>query len=132
MEVKVLRDGNPVTVSVNPAIAPPSTENLSDLINAKTDLIASLGIFVIDLKGQLAEAMATRSKSGVIVAGLLSGEPAILADLQAGDVIFSLNDKAVTTTEGLRRDLASLKTGDAAVFEVERQSVIVYVAFEVE
>jgi serine protease Do len=132
MEVKVLRDGNPVTVSVNPAVAPPSIENLADLINAKTDLIPSLGIFVIDLKGQFAEAMATRSKSGVIVAGLLSGEPATLADLQAGDVIFSLNGKPVSSTEGLRQDLASLKTGDAAVFEVERQSVIVYVAFEVE
>src|ERR1700733_14838919 len=132
MEMKVLRDGNPVTVSVNPAVAPPSIENLADLINAKTDLIASLGIFVIDLKGQFAEAMATRSKSGVIVAGLLSGEPATLADLQAGDVIFSLNGKPVSSTAGLRQDLASLKTGDAVVFEVERQSVIVYVAFEVE
>jgi serine protease Do len=66
------------------------------------------------------------------VAGLLSGEPATLADLQAGDVIFSLNGKPVSSTAGLRQDLASLKTGDAVVFEVERQSVIVYVAFEVE
>jgi serine protease Do len=132
MEMKVLRDGNPATVSVNPAVAPPSLENLSELINTKTDLIAALGVFVIDLKGPLVEAMPTRSKSGVIVAGLLSGEPPMLADLQVGDVIFSLNDKPINSTEQLRRELASLKAGDAAVFEVERQSVIVYVAFEVE
>jgi serine protease Do len=132
MEMKVLRDGNPVTVSVNPAVAPPSVENLTDLINTKTDLVDSLGFFAIDLKGQLAEAMPTRSKSGVIVAGLLSGEPATLADLQVGDVIFSLNDKPIVSTEELRRELAGLKVGDAAMFEVERQSVIVYVPFEVE
>ena len=132
MKMKVLRDKNPVTVSINPAVAPPSTENLADLINAKTDLIDSLGVFGIDLKGRLAEAMPTRSKSGVIVAGLLSGEPPTLADLQVGDVIFSLNGKPVGSTEQLRRDLSSLKVGEAAVFEVERQSVIVYVAFERE
>ncbi len=132
MEMKVLRDGKPVTVSIKPAIAPPSIENLSDLINTKTDLIDPLGIFVIDFKGQLAEAMPTRSRSGVLVAGLLSGEPETLADLQVGDLIFSLDGKPVTTTEQLRRDLAALKSGDAAVFEVERQSVIVYVAFEME
>jgi len=132
MEMKVLRDGNPLTVSIRPAVARPSIDNLSDLINTRTDLIDSLGIFVIDFKGDLVEAMPTRMKSGVLVAGLLSGEPETLADLRVGDLIFSLNGKPVTGTAQLRETLAALKPGDAAVFEVERQSVIVYVAFEVE
>jgi serine protease Do len=132
MEIQVLRDGKPVNVSVTPAEAPQSIENLSDLINPSTDLIAALGIFAIDLKGQLATAIPSRSGTGVIVAGLLSGEPATLADLQVGDVIHSINGKPVSDTEHLRQDLASFKPGDAVVFEVERQSVIQYVAFEME
>jgi serine protease Do len=132
IRMQVIRGGQPVTVGITPAEAPPTIENLSDLINPGTDLIASLGIFCIDLKGPLTATMPTRSGTGVIVAGLLSGEPATLADLQAGDVIRSVNGKPVTDTEHLRQQLSSFKTGDAVVFEVERQSVIQYVAFEME
>ena len=132
MVIEVLRDGKPVTASITPAVAPPNVDNLSDLINPRTDLIPSLGIFVIDLKGQLAEAIPTRSGKGVIVAGLLSGEPATLADLQPGDVILSVNSKPVTGVEELRQQLAAFKLGDAVVVRIERQSVIQYVAFEIE
>src|ERR1700733_6593231 len=132
LHMEVLRDGKAVTAGITPAEAPPTVENLSDFIHPKTDLIASLGIFCIDLKGPLGTAIQSRSGTGVIVAGLLSGEPATLADLQVGDVIRSINGKPATTTENLRQTLAGFKTGDAVVFEVERQSVIQYVAFEME
>jgi len=132
MEIQVLRSGKPVTASVIPAEAPPTVDNLADLINPKTDLVASLGVFVIDLNESLASAMPTRSDKGVMVAGLISGEPATMADLQQGDVIRSINGKPVTRTEDLRQQLAAFKPGDAVVLEVERQSVIQYVAFEME
>jgi serine protease Do len=132
MEMQVVRGGKPVKVSVMPVAAPQTIENLSDLINPNTDLIAPLGIFVMNLSGSLGESMTIRSKSGVIVAGLLSGEPATLADLQVGDVIRSMNGKPVNDTEHLRQDLASFKSGSTVVFEVERQSVVQYVAFEME
>jgi serine protease Do len=132
MEIQVLRSGKPVTASVIPAEAPPTIDNLADLINPKTDLVASLGVFVIDLNESLASAMPTRSDKGVMVAGLISGEPATMADLQQGDVIRSINGKPVTRTEDLRQQLAAFKPGDAVVLEVERQSAIQYVAFEME
>jgi S1-C subfamily serine protease len=130
--MQVTRSGQAVTASITPAEAPPTVDNLSDFINPNRDLIASLGIFCIDLKGPLGAAIQSRSGTGVVVAGLLSGEPATLADLQVGDVIRSINGKPVTNTENLRQTLAGFKTGDAVVFEVERQSVIQYVAFEME
>jgi len=116
---------------MSPAISNP-VDNLADLINPKTDLIASLGIFIIDLNGSLASTMPTRSGKGAMVAGLLSGEPATLADLQPGDLIRAVNGKPVARTEDLRHQLAAFKPGDAVVLEVERQSVIQYVAFEME
>src|SRR5580692_10017383 len=126
IQMQVTRGSQTVTAGITPAEAPPTVENLSDFINPKTDLIASLGIFCIDLKGPLGTAIQSRSGTGVIVAGVLSGEPATLADLQVGDVIRSINGKPVTNTENLRQTLAGFKTGDAVVFEVERQSVIQY------
>ena len=132
MQMQVLRNNQPLTVGITPVEAPPTVESLSDLINPSTDLISSLGIFCIDLKGSLSDSMQTRSKTGVLVAGLLSGEPATSADLQQGDVIRTMNGKPVSDTAQLRNDLAALKKGDAVVLEIERQGAIQYVAFEIE
>ena len=67
LKMEVLRDGKPLTVSVTPVDAPPTIDNLSDLIDPKKDLIASLGIFVIDLKasslGAIAESPLRRMAS---------------------------------------------------------------------
>jgi serine protease Do len=73
-----------------------------------------------------------RSTHGVLVAGLLSGEPATLASLASGDVVRSINGKPLSSTGQLRRELAAFKPGDPVALEVERQSVLLYVAFEVE
>ncbi len=132
MEMQVLRNGQPVSISITPAEAPLNVENLSDLINPKTDLIASLGIFVVDLKGELNSVIPTRAGKGILVAGLLNGEPATLADLNVGDVILAVNGKPVADADQLRQTLAGFKPGDAVVFEIERQSTMQYVAFEME
>jgi predicted metalloprotease with PDZ domain len=132
MEMKVLRDGKPVSVSLMPVPALPTFDNLSDLVNPKTDLIVPLGLFAVDLDPALMEALATRTHSGVLIAGLLSGEPATLADLLVGDVVISVNGKPVSDKQQLRGDLASSKPGDTVVLEIERRGVTQYVAFEME
>jgi len=133
MHMVVLRKGNPVTLSITPIDLPPAVDNLSDLIDPKKDLVAALGIFVIDVDNSLADAMPSlRSKHGVIVAGLLGEEPATLADLQVGDVIRAVNGKRVANADEFRKSLAGFNPGDAVVLEVERQSVLMYVAFEME
>ncbi|HTZ60895.1 MAG TPA: trypsin-like peptidase domain-containing protein [Acidobacteriaceae bacterium] len=133
MKLDLLRDGKPLTVSVTPVNAPPLVENLSDLINPKRDLINPLGIFVIDLKNSpVASMLNLRSDTGVLVAGLLGGEPAVSADLSTGDVIRAVNGTPLNDSQQLRQILAGFKPGDAVVLEVERQSVLQYVAFEME
>jgi serine protease Do len=133
IRMEVLRDGKPLTLAVTPVDAPPLIDNLSDLINPQRDLVASLGIFVIDLKHSAVGAMLNlRSDTGVLVAGLLGGEPATAADLAAGDVIRAINGQPLNDSQQLRQILAGLKPGDAVVLEVERQAVLQYVAFEME
>lgn len=132
MEIKVLRGSADYTASITPVEAPQTIDNLTDLINPSTDLIAPLGIFVLDLNRALAASIPTRSGKGIIVAGVLKGEPSTLADVQPGDVIRSINSKPIADTAGLRQQLARFNTGDAVVLEVERQGVIQYVVFEME
>ncbi len=122
-----------VTLTINPVDSLPMVDSLSDLINPRRDLVPSLGIFVLDLNDLVAQALpGLRSKQGVVVAGVLSEEPATLANLELGDVVRSINGKALANTEELRRQLAAMKPGDPVALEVERQSVLLYVAFEIE
>jgi serine protease Do len=87
---------------------------------------------VIDLDRPLAKAMATRAESGVLVAGLLSGEPATLTDLTVGDFITTINGKPVKNKQELLQDLNTFKTGDPIALQVERRGVTQYIAFEME
>jgi serine protease Do len=133
IQMQILRDGKPETLSITPVDAPPLIDSLSDLIQPARDLIASLGIFVIDLNDSLAGGLGSlRSRTGVLVAGILGEEPATLANLEVGDVIRSIDGKSVNNSDEFRRQLATFKPGDAVVLEVERQSVLQYVAFEIE
>jgi serine protease Do len=133
MKMDVLRDGKPISVAVTAVNAPPQVENLSDLINPSRDLISPLGIFVIDIKNSPVTSMLNlRSDNGVLVAGVLSGEPAVSADLNSGDVIRAVNGNPISDTQQLRQVLAGFKPGDAVVLEVERQGVLLYVAFQME
>jgi serine protease Do len=133
IQMQVLRDGKPLTISVTPVSAPPQVDNLSDLIKPDKDLIAPLGIFVMDLKHSEVGAMLNlRTDTGVLVIGLLGGEPAIAADLSVGDAIRAVNGTPLNDSQQLRQILSGFKPGDAVVLEVERQSVLQYVAFEME
>lgn len=132
MQMQVQRGSEKRTIRLMPVDAPPTIDNLSDLIDPSRDLVAELGIFCINLQGALSDSFPSRSKNGILVASLLSGEPATLADLQQGDIIRSLNGKAVVDTAHFRQSLAVFKKGDPVVLEVERTGVIQYVAFEIE
>ena len=87
----------------------------------------------MDLKHSEVGAMLNlRTETGVLVIGLLGGEPAIAADLSVGDAIRAVNGIPLESSQQLRQVLAGYKPGDAVVLEVERQSVLQYVAFEME
>ena len=75
---------------------------------------------------------AVRSTHGVIVAGILGEQPATLANLEVGDIISSANGKPISSTDEFRQVLANFKPGDSVVLTVERQSIMMYVPFEME
>ena len=54
------------------------------------------------------------------------------AELNAGDVIHSINNVAVADIDSLRCQVENLKHGDAVVLQVERQGGLEFVTFELE
>jgi serine protease Do len=70
-----------------------------------------LGVGVQDLSGQLAEYFGT--KDGVLVSSVSQDSPAAKAGLRAGDVITSVNDTPVTSTEALLSALRKTSDGGA-------------------
>jgi serine protease Do len=108
-------------------------DQLLDAVNRENSLIARLGILAIDLNGGLRSQLgAVRIPSGVVVVGRAAD--LLMADtgLQAGDIIHRLNTTPIDSMDTLRTALASLKTGDPVVLQVERDGGLMYVSFEIE
>ena len=74
-----------------------------------------------------------RAKSFGIVAGVTSAIPfSHQGRMQPGDVIYSLNGKSVESVADLNTMAGALKPGDAAVLQLERSGVLMFIAFRVE
>ena len=52
--------------------------------------------------------------------------------LQAGDVIYSVNNSPVSSVEALRKKVDEFKTGDEVVMQIERSGRLMYVAAVLE
>jgi len=79
-----------------------------------------LGVTIQDLKGELAEYYGVKSKSGVLVAGVVPGDPADQAGVQPNDIITKINEKPVTSSRDLTNLAAGLGVGDKAKVTILR------------
>jgi serine protease Do len=79
-----------------------------------------LGVTIQDLKGDLAEYYGLKGKTGVLVAGVVPGDPADQAGIKPKDVIIDVNGQAVTTSRDLTGLAANLGVGDKAEVTILR------------
>jgi serine protease Do len=122
------------TVKTTAAIAerPDDPARFAELVDAKQNLIARLGILAVGVDPTVAARLPQmRAPSGVLVAGLLADAPAGQG-LAAGDIIVAMNDAPVTSLADLRAKVDALPSGAACVLRVQRGEVLVYVALELE
>lgn len=132
IQMDILRGTQVMKLTISPQPAKAGVDSLADLIRPEESLIAPLGIFVVPLSPEVLDLVPVRSESGLIVAGTLENEPQVYAELSAGDIIRSFNQTPLHNPSDLRSAIASLRPGDAAVLEVERDGVLRWVAFEME
>ena len=80
-----------------------------------------IGVEPQELNAELAETFNVKTKTGVIITGVLQNGPAAQAGIQPGDVITAVNGKGVTNVMELLGAVAALKPGVAAPLTVLRQ-----------
>ena len=123
-------------VGINTAIIAPAGGNVgigfavpSNMATAvKDQLIAfgavkrgRLGITIQDLTPDLAEALDIESVDGAVVTEVEADSPAEEAGLKSGDVVVSLNGRAVRSSTNLRNRLGLLRIGEEITLRVYRR-----------
>ena len=82
-----------------------------------------IGVEPQELNAELAETFNIKTKSGVIITGVLQNGPAAQAGIQPGDVIVAVEGKAVSSVTELLGAVAGLKPGVAAPLTVLRKDI---------
>ena len=133
MALDLLRGEEHLQKKVTVLEKPRSPASLADLVNEEGHLIRRLGILAVTLDEKVNAVLPNlRKLRGVVVAAIPAEFAGFNPGLQSGDVIYSLNGKAVTTLEELRGGIEAMKPGDAVALYVERDSTLSYVAFNLE
>ena len=79
-----------------------------------------LGVQIQDFTPELASSLGMKDQKGALIAGVVDGSPAARAGFAQGDVVVSLDGKAVADSKALTRQVASIHAGDRAAFTVMR------------
>lgn len=79
-----------------------------------------LGVSIRDLNPELAQAFGRATPEGALIESIQPGTPADKAELKRGDIILSINGKAVDSVAELRLSVAAMRPGDSARVEVWR------------
>ena len=79
-----------------------------------------LGISVQDLTPELSQAFNLHIKRGVIISQVETNSPAERAHLHPGDIVLSVNGKAIKNSSSLRNSLGLLTVGDKATLQILR------------
>ena len=93
---------------------------LSDLIKQGKVVRPWLGISVQDLTPEMAEQFQVKEKEGVLVAQIHQGTGAEKAGLVSGDIIKSVDDKAIKNTNDLIKEIQKKKVGQKVKLSVVR------------
>ena len=129
----VLRGDRPLKVVTPVSERPNDADTLKLMVSPEANLVPRLGILGLDMDDGVRRLLpSARGQAGVVVAAVTDEGPAWPEPPQAGDVIYEINRKSVTSIEGLRAVVSSLQVGDAMVLRVERRGTLMFLAAEVE
>ena len=120
--LKVLREGQPLTLTVTIAERPGSPQAAPA---APTQ--GELGITLQPLTPALAQQLGVPERAGLVVTGVKAGGPAAAAGIQAGDVILQADRKPVATAADFRRVLAERKAGEPVLLWIRRKDASLFV-----
>ena len=133
VELELLRDGKTRTVKVKVIARPGPTSQFLAMVDPERNLVPQLGILALDRTPEIERMLPPlRRDSGVIVAGRSIDAPFWKGGLLPGDVIYTINQRSVGNLREMSKILDDLKVYDSVVIQIERQSQLQFIAFELE
>ena len=131
MEIQRGRERMSKTVAVVERKREPS--QLEDLVNYDAALVRQLGVLAMTVDEKVTAILPDlRRLSGVAVAAVPAEYAGLNPGLQAGDVIYSLNNQRIASLDELRGALKEKKSGDPIALLVERYGQLIYVTAALE
>src|SRR6266568_2898541 len=133
VKLEILRGNEKKTLYVPAIEHRDHMDELIDAVNPDNSLVPRLGVLAIDLTPDLRSRLSSlRIPSGVVVIGRAADLIMPDTGLQAGDIIHQLNTTLIDSVDTLLTTVSALKTGDAVVLQIERETGLMYVSFEME
>ncbi len=95
---------------------------VSDQLRASGRVLRGrIGVGIVDLSKDVAEAIGLGKPTGALVQRVESGSPAEKAGIEGGDVITKVDGKLIQSAAELRRSVAAIKPGSKATVQVFRR-----------
>jgi serine protease Do len=133
VKLGLLRDRKTLSVTVPVHEREDDPTRFADMVNPEDNLVMKLGILAIEVNDKISDMLPDlRHEYGLVVAARTAVAPYSGTELETGDVIYEINAVPTLTVKGLRDILDKMKSGDAAVLQVERSGHLMYLALELE
>jgi serine protease Do len=123
VQVKILRDGKPSTVSVS----------IAEMKDSEAVAAASQGDFgmtIQPLTPELAQSLGLEGTEGLVVSAVNPGSAADEAGIMRGDVITEVNRRPVRTIEDYKREIERTEGGKSILLLVKRNQGSLFLALK--
>ncbi len=126
VDIKVIRDGKEVDLKIT--VAELTEERLRAQMPVSEE---TLGMKVDDITPRWAHQFRLRDKGGVVVIDVLSGSPADMAGIQAGDVIKEVNRKPVKNMKDYEAAMGKVPKGSPVLLLIKRGGQTFYASIKI-
>jgi len=126
-QLTIFRDGKKRQVEVTIS----RLDDDAEVSEGHSAIEEKLGLGLTDPSQELLRRHGLEDSHGALVTDIVSGSPAAVAGLQAGDLIIEANSQAVEDVAGLRRVVAELSSGEALRLLLQRGNRLFYTVIKV-
>ena len=133
VDLSIFREGQKMQFTIPVIEREDDPQRFADMVNPEDNLVPKLGILGIEINDKLSAMLPElRHQYGIVVGARTPNAPYSGGALEVGDVIYEINHTLTLTIKTLRENLDRMKSGDAAVLQIERGGKLMFISLELE